>query len=151
MMQNRRKIRICAFLLALNLIFIWGNSLLPAELSQSLSDWVAEILPDQAAEAVEPIEGDVNILRKIAHFAEFTVLGFLLSWLMKLLQKKRNLALLFGTLAACVDETIQIFVPGRGPGWKDVLIDAGGVAAGMILLCLGNAIVRKIQNTKYGG
>ena len=90
MMQNRRKIRICAFLLALNLIFIWGNSLLPAEVSESLSDWVAEILPDQAAEAVEPIECDVNILRKIAHFAEFTVLGFLLSWLMKLLQKPRS-------------------------------------------------------------
>ena len=78
-------------------------------------------------------------------------MGFLLSWLMKLMQKKRNLALLFGVLASCMDETIQIFVPGRGPGWKDVLIDAGGVAAGMILLCLGNAIVRKIRNTKYGG
>lgn len=150
MMQIRRKIRICAFLLALNLIFIWGNSLLPAEVSQSFSDWVAEILPVQTEE-VAPSEGKVNIIRKMAHFTEFTVLGFLLSWLMILLQKKRCHALWLGILAACTDETIQMFVPGRGPGWKDVLIDAGGVAAGMILLWLGYAIVRKMRNTKFGG
>ena len=150
MIRRECAVRICAFLLALNLIFIWGNSLLPADASKAISDWFAELLPDREKDPVSE-ETEVHILRKAAHFAEFTALGFLLSWLMKLLEKKKSLALLLGAIAACVDETIQFFVPGRGPGWKDVLIDVSGVAAGMILLCLGYAIVRKIRNTKFGG
>ena len=150
MIHRKRAIRICAFLLALNLMFIWGNSLLSANASKAISDWFADLLPDREETPVS-METETKILRKTAHFIEFTVLGFLLSWMMFLLQKQRGRALWLGILAACADETIQIFVPGRGPGWKDVLIDAGGVAAGMILLWFGYAIVRKIRNTQFGG
>ena len=47
-----------------------------------------------------------------------------------------------GFLAACVDETIQIFVPNRGPSVFDVLIDTAGVAVGVTLLLLFHHIKR---------
>ena len=45
--------------------------------------------------------------------------------------------------AACIDETIQVFSPDRGPSLIDVWIDVGGVAAGMTVLLLGHHLMRK--------
>lgn len=149
MSRKTMQIRICAFLLILNLLFIWGNSLLPAEISQTISDWVAETLPIRKTMAVS--EAESHFIRKLAHFLEFTALGLLLKLLLHLQQKCGGYALLLGLTAACVDETIQIFVPGRGPGLKDVGIDTCGVIAGMILMQAGYYFVRKIRNTQIGG
>ena len=143
------QIRICMTLLMLNLLFIWGNSLLPAEVSQSISGWVAEILPIRQTTVVSEMK--FHLIRKLAHFLEFTALGLLLRWLLYLLQKHGGYALLLGLTAACVDEIIQTFVPGRGPGLKDVGIDACGVMAGMILMQAGYYVIRKIQNKQIGG
>ena len=85
-----------------------------------------------------PSGGD-GLLRKFAHFAEFGALGLLLGWLFGMLGKKRLPAFALGVAAACIDETIQIFVPGRSPGIRDVCIDSCGAAAGMLLLFLGHA------------
>jgi VanZ family protein len=67
------------------------------------------------------------VLRKIAHAAEFAVLGFLL------LRAVRNgwLALALGIAYAISDEVHQSFVPGRQGSPVDVLIDAVGVAIGV--------------------
>lgn len=150
MMRHGWKIRICIFLLILNLCFIWGNSMIPAEQSKAISDWVEEILPDLTQSADEEEEG-FSIYRKIAHLTEFAVLGALLSWLAMLLHKKRRDMLIWGILAACTDETIQMFVPERGPSILDVGIDACGVLLGMVLLQLGYYVVRKICNAHFGG
>ena len=48
-----------------------------------------------------------------------------------------------GMSAACIDETIQVFSPDRGPSLIDVWIDVGGVAAGMTVLLLGHHLMRK--------
>jgi VanZ family protein len=69
------------------------------------------------------------VLRKIAHAAEFAVLGFLLvratgaEW--------ASLAL--GIAYAISDEAHQHFVPGRLGSPLDVAIDAVGVAVGVLL------------------
>lgn len=146
MIRTDRRIRICTALLIANLCFIWGNSLLPGEISGALSDWVKAVL-----EAILP--GDSistpggGLLRKLAHFTEFAGLGIWLFWLFSMLGKHRSLALLCGTLAACMDETIQIFVPDRGPGLRDVLIDTCGVVTGMMLLQIGYSLWRRKQIT----
>ena len=85
-----------------------------------------------------PSGGD-GLLRKCAHFAEFGALGLLLGWLFGMLGKKRLPAFALGVAAACIDETIQAFIPGRSPGIRDVCIDSCGAAAGMLLLFLGHA------------
>ena len=146
MIRTDRRIRICTALLIANLCFIWGNSLLPGEISGALSDWVKSIL-----EAILPGDGistpGGGLLRKLAHFTEFATLGIWLFWLFSMLGKHRSLALLCGTLAACMDETIQIFVPDRGPGLRDVIIDTCGVVAGMMLLQIGYSLWRRKRIT----
>lgn len=135
MIRTEKRMRLCVTLLACNLIFIWGNSLLPGQVSGAFSDWVRSIL-----EAILPGSGMEHtgrgLLRKIAHFTEFAALGILLSWLYGMLRKGKLYPLLSGIAAACIDETIQMFVPDRGPAIRDVLIDSSGVAAGMLLFYL---------------
>jgi VanZ family protein len=69
------------------------------------------------------------VLRKIAHAAEFAVLGALL------LRALGNtwLAVLLGVLYAVSDEVHQAFVPGREGSPLDVAIDTVGVACGVLL------------------
>lgn len=150
MMAGEGKIRICILLLILNLCFIWGNSLLPAEVSQAFSDTVQEVLESFCEEENLTLSGS-GLLRKVAHFTEFTVLGLLLRWLFALLRKQYRYVLPLGMAAACVDETIQFFVPGRSPGLLDVGIDTCGILTGMFLLQIGYLMLRRNHPTQYGG
>lgn len=46
MLRTEKRMRICITLLIMNLAFIWGNSLLPGEVSGAVSDWVKDALHD---------------------------------------------------------------------------------------------------------
>ena len=138
MIRTKRRVTLCAVLLLCNLVFIWGNSLLPAETSGQISGTLKVFLDGLFNPGEATLSGD-GLLRKFAHFAEFGALGLLLGWLFGMLGKKRLPAFALGVAAACIDETIQIFVPGRSPGIRDVCIDSCGAAAGMLLLFLGHA------------
>ena len=146
MIRTDKRIRLCAALLAALLVFIWGNSLMPGEVSQAISDWVKELLfgpPDSLREQ----ETGSGIIRKLAHFTEFAALGATLGWLFGMLRKKKVWPMLSGLAAACIDETIQGFVPGRSPGLRDVAIDSFGVLAGILLLHFGHTYWKKTRNT----
>lgn len=144
MIRTEKRLRICWTLLILNLCFIWGNSLLPGEISGQLSDWVKELLAALLPGGTPGGSGG-GLLRKLAHFTEFACLGAVLCWLMGMLQKHPALALACGMAAACVDETIQRFVPDRGPSLWDVGIDTCGVIVGILILLIGHSI-RKTKN-----
>ena len=144
MIRTERRLRLCKALIAAVLVFIWGNSLLPGEISQAFSDWVKGILAMFAQQDGPETSG--GLLRKIAHFTEFAALGVLLGWLFGMLQKGKLHPMGCGVLAACVDETIQRFVPGRGPSVKDVAIDSCGVLTGLILLWIGHTLWKRKQN-----
>lgn len=144
MIRTEKRMRLCTALLVCNLVFIWGNSLLPGEVSGRISDWVKDVLSLFFSQTGEENPQGGFLLRKLAHFTEFAALGMVLSWLFGMLRRKRYYPALCGIAAACIDETIQMFVPNRGPGIRDVLIDSCGVAAGMLLLHLGHTwIIRK--------
>ena len=150
MKRTDKRLRLCTILLICNLIFIWGNSLLPGEVSGAFSDWVKSILARIFSGAPHaPVGG--GLLRKIAHFTEFALLGGLLAWLFGMLKRHPGLALACGFGAACVDETIQRFVPDRGPSLRDVGIDTCGALTGMILLQIGYRLWKRKQTTNYGG
>lgn len=151
MKRTKRRMTVCTVLLICNLVFIWGNSLLPAEVSGQISGTLKALLDGvfTPGEAV-PSGGD-GLLRKCAHFAEFGALGLLLGWLFGMLGKKRLSAFTLGVAAACIDETIQVFVPGRSPGIRDVCIDSCGAAAGMLLLFLGHAYWKRRFTRKNSG
>lgn len=141
MMRTKRRMTVCLALLVLILAFIWGNSLMPGEVSGAFSAWVKDVLSRLFGwESADKDPAGHGLLRKLAHFSEFFALGLDLCWLMHMLCKKKwqatLLALGCGFLTACTDETIQRFVPGRGPGWFDVGVDTLGVILGIGLLLL---------------
>jgi VanZ like family len=70
------------------------------------------------------------VLRKIAHFCEYAVLGALL---LRALARE-VLAVAAGIAYAATDELHQHFVAGRHAAVRDVAIDAAGVLAGVLLL-----------------
>ncbi len=137
---------LCVCLLVINLAFIWGNSLLPGEMSGALSKWVHTLVGMLFPNGGEESQGH-GLLRKLAHFSEFCALGAVLSWLFAMLKEKKWAflvpSMVCGCLAACADETIQRFVPDRGPSIKDVMIDLAGVLLGIGLLSLGYTIHQK--------
>ena len=143
MIRTEKRMRLCVTLLICCLVFIWGNSLLPGWISGAISDFAKKILELLFAQGEPGPENGGFLLRKLAHFTEFTALGMCLCWLFGMLGKGRLLPLFCGAAAACVDETIQIFVPDRGPSLRDVCIDSGGVLLGVILLTFGHYCMRK--------
>ena len=145
MIKTEKRLRICTALLICNLVFIWGNSLLPGEISGALSNWLRGIISALLGSSGEG--GGGGLLRKLAHFTEFACLGMCLTWRMGMLGKTPFRAVLLGVSAACVDETIQRFVPDRGPSIFDVGIDSCGVLTGMTLLLIGHYFVKR----KNGG
>ena len=145
MIRTKRRLRLCTALLACCLVFIWGNSLLPGEVSGAISNEVKEILEALFPGGETSSSESSFLLRKAAHFTEFAALGMCLGWLFGMLEKGKIPPFLLGAAAACVDETIQRFVPGRGPSLRDVGIDCSGVLAGLILLHLGHHYWRRIR------
>lgn len=146
---KQKRLRLCRVLLVCSLLFIWGNSLLPGSVSGALSQWLHRLLQALVPGEDMPPEGG-GLLRKIAHFTEFACLGALLLWHELLLCREKVIpgALLFGFATACIDETIQCFVPDRGPSVWDVCLDTCGAAAGILLLLAGLK-VRKTKNNKH--
>ena len=126
--------RLCLTLIVLNLAFIWGNSMLPGGISRALSAWLGGLLEVSG----EGSHQGTGMLRKLAHFSEFACLGFLLARLASL-KGERGFhlfapAMLGGLLAACIDESIQLITPERGPSLVDVWIDTSGVVVGIAML-----------------
>ena len=111
-------------------VFIIVNSMFPPELSEEQSDAVGGFL-SQIIPADTPLGAFIfDNLRKIAHFAEYGLLGaeiavYVLISDDKLRPKQALLSLTVGPVLGFVDETVQIF-SGRGPAIVDVWIDIGG-------------------------
>ncbi len=141
MTKTKGRMQFCITLLILNLIFIWGNSLMPGEISKAISLWVKHLFfPSGSGVSSQTGHG---LLRKLAHFTEFGCLGMLLCWLCAMLRKRPWYSLIYSVLVACADEGIQCFVPDRGPGIRDVMIDTAGATLGMLFLLAGHAIYKK--------
>ena len=93
-----------------------------------------------------------HIIRKIAHFSIYTVVGLLMMSLMstyKLKQSKRIwISLIVGVLYASSDEIHQYFVPGRSARVFDVMIDSAGVCLGICIVIFVLWIARKVMERK---
>ena len=94
---------------------------------------------------IENIEVLSFIIRKLAHFTEYLILGFLtINMLNKNdISKKYLLSILICIIYATSDEIHQIFVPGRACQIRDVLIDSIGSITGVYLYKLINTKILK--------
>ena len=97
-----------------------------------------------------------HIVRKLAHFCEYLLEGFLLMLCLRVYTRHfvRHMSwpILGGLLTALTDETIQLFSPGRSSQVLDVWLDFMGVLAGLLVglfllaLCRMCALLYKHRN-----
>ncbi len=91
-----------------------------------------------------------HLLRKTAHFCVYAALGLCICLTSLGFLAKRYVhalrSLIIGALYALSDEVHQAFVPGRGPGIGDVLIDSAGALAGILVALLLTQLVIKRKN-----
>ncbi len=147
--QQTVKRRVLIVLLLLTLAFIWGQSLLSRQDSARESGAVLEFFRPLLSLLFGSENITEHLVRKLAHFSEYTLFGIELLLVFKS-GKKRKLyawpaALLSGLAAAAVDEILQIF-SGRGPAVSDVLLDFAGVFTGSVLalaVCAAAGAVRR--------
>ena len=143
------RMRFCVICLLLILAFIWGNSLLPRTNSDILSNSVSISLQKLFPFLFSGNGNGDGWLRKAAHFSEFALLSGCLCWLFAMLRDRfsRQIppVLLCGILAACIDETIQRYIPGRNGNLTDVCIDTAGVIAGILIFTIGYFITNNMN------
>ena len=147
MTATKKRKTICLLLTMANLAFIWGNSLMNGADSGALSGGILAWINSDMGLGEEGEEILHLLIRKGAHFTEFACLGMLLAWHFGMADVKGAALgaypLLGGLLAACTDETIQIFVDGRGSSLMDVWVDTFGVLTGITVLLLGHHLRKK--------
>ncbi len=89
-----------------------------------------------------------HTIRKLAHFAEFTMEGFLLMLCLRVYTahfvRHMSWPLLGGMTTALMDETIQRFIPNRTSSVTDVWIDMAGVVCGLFVALIILLIVRLV-------
>ena len=131
------------------LAFIWGSSMLPktqsAEQSGGVFSAVKVVFDAIFGEGVITPE----IFRKLAHGAEFLLLGVELNLLLFIIKKYDYktiyLPVVIGLGVGIIDECIQI-LSDRGPMVTDALIDFGGVVVASLIFFIVWLIVKKIKN-----
>lgn len=130
----RKTVAVISFVLAL--LFIWIQSSLPPHISSAESGFVMRLVQP----LLELIVGKGNVtqhlVRKLAHFTEFAVLGFISVFFYysedRKWYKKLFISIITCLLIAVIDETIQIFT-NRGPAILDVWIDTSGATFGALI------------------
>lgn len=137
-MKQNRQLLLCGSISALLLLLIWGNSLQPATASDALSTGILAQLQQvwlNVTGNAFPLSN--HLLRKIAHFSEFFLLGLFTTYTgitySKKIRRFLPAVLYVGLLSAVIDEAIQYFSPGRSPQVTDVLIDHSGFCCGLLL------------------
>lgn len=81
-----------------------------------------------------------HVVRKLAHFTIYFILGILVSYLLNIGKTKERriifLAFICCLLFAISDETLQLFIYGRGAQVSDVFIDITGASLGILFVYL---------------
>ena len=128
--------------------FIWIHSCMSRAVSREESGMVMRLITPFLELFVGKGNVTDHLVRKLAHFAEFSVLGLELALLFHGNISKARTALIHGFGVTFLDETIQIF-SGRGPAISDVWLDMAGVAAGIGLIHLARSLlIRKKQGSE---
>lgn len=129
--------------IAINL-FIWLNSLMPASISSEQSGFIVNIIYPIFKNIID-INLFETIIRKLAHFMQFMFLSIVFVNYYR--KTKTNKPFIITTihimLVAIIDETIQLFVPGRAGLITDVLIDVSGGLVGLIIVWLSLKVIKQ--------
>lgn len=149
--NNMKKHIVWHILLIFYLSFIYFNSLTPAALSSQESGAVLRLLHSVLGEiGLSAPWLTEHVVRKCAHFGEYFILGMLLTQSLNC-TKLKGQGRIFGQIALMtvfplIDETLQLFTPGRSGQISDVWLDMGGTAAGALLFLAAALAFRRTRN-----
>ncbi len=149
--ENKKKIYILNALIVIMLIFIWGHSMVPAvQSSEESGYWATYLIPILKMFVGEKLATEY-LVRKLAHFSEYAVFGFIVSLRVKQSQKL-DIKLIGKSegasfLTAFLDESIQV-VSGRGPMITDVWIDSLGAFTGILICSLIVFVAERRKNAR---
>jgi len=145
--NSKLKIYIAWVLVILWMTVIFYMSSQPAVISNSMSKGVTKLII-QFVSIIYPLNIEVDAtqlwvdrfnhtVRKIGHITEYLILGILVTNAFKKSGIKGYKLLIYSFILCFVyavsDELHQYFVPGRGPGLNDVILDSFGAALGIII------------------
>ncbi len=145
-------------------LMIYSFSADTAEESSNMSGNIADKVLDAVGydkETMPPVEYEKIktktefSIRKLAHFSEYGIFGCFLCMFFLTFErfgKKKYPAFLcslgISVPYAVFDEWHQSFVPGRGPGFRDVLIDSSGALCGSISVLLVYIVILHFKNKR---
>ena len=144
MTENKHSLLFTVFIIFLRILFtamvvmcvafIFYNSSQVAEVSGEISGKVTALSNEALSYLPVDITLSEAIVRKLAHVAEFALLGLLFTFCLRV-YTRRLIAfsawpLLFGLFIAVCDEFLQKFIPGRSGQIRDIFIDFIGVCGG---------------------
>ena len=158
-MQKNIKRIVFAILIILNCLTIFYFSNQVADNSSKQSSTIVEIVSNILPAIKNMQEPDKTILkeeiltpivRKIAHFSIYAILGiftmnFMLTYEKISFSKRIVISLLFCVIYAITDEFHQFFIQGRSAELRDVLIDSSGALVGLLITTVITKIMRKIK------
>lgn len=131
--------------------FIFSNSMQIASASTGASSRVLTLLQRALCRAGLPGLAEqltMHFVRKLAHFCEYALEGFLLMLCLRVYTRHPfrhvSVPVLGGALTALADETIQLYSAGRSSQVTDVWLDLIGVLAGIFAAVLVLAVFRLV-------
>ena len=148
--QNMEKEHVSPWLIVARVIFTFGliaciafifsNSMQVGDVSEEASGRVLTLVQNVLTRLGMPGIANrvtMHIIRKLAHFCEYMLEGFLLALCLRVYTRHfiRHISwpILGGLLTALSDETIQLFSDGRSSQVMDVWIDFAGVMTGILV------------------
>lgn len=139
--KKRKYINIIFVVIWMAFIFIMSS--FNSTESSSQSNFIVNIIVDIFN--INNIELLSLIIRKLAHFTEYFILGLLTYNMINSYNKKSYIAIFICILYAISDEIHQSFVPGRSCQILDMTIDSLGGVTGIYLLQYINKYLKKIK------
>ena len=120
------------------------NGEISGSLSQKVTEFIVEIVSKIKTMDVSTklyyVQKLHPIIRKLAHFSIYTVVGFSVMGFMCTFDIRNIfkvvISFLVGLIYAISDEIHQYFIPDRFASVKDVLIDSAGVLTGIFILVI---------------
>ena len=110
---------------------------------------IQKLNKNEKTKVIDKIE---DVIRKIAHFSLYALVGFLLMALFSTynINEKNKIisTIIIGAIYAISDEFHQSFIPGRSGQASDVFLDTLGTTVGGLLILLIIKTVKKLKKNK---
>lgn len=154
-MKTKRIILYTLLIIVLLTIFVFSGE--PGKKSQSTSDKFTSSIIDKVTDITnkditENKKKDIIvntrfIVRKIAHFSIYFILGIIVYLIISTynIKNKVLISIIICCMFGCLDEFHQVFIPGRTARVYDCIIDTIGGMCGIYLL----VILKKIRQKKF--